>query len=108
MQKDCGLTQRGSLQLADLDSCSAELGKLEEKSMQSQFWDDPPGAQEVMQRISNLKEQIAEAQQLERMLDDILTAIDLAKLEVHIQSRRRRRRFPFKATSCVHACLLPM
>lgn len=35
-----------------------------------------------MQRISSLKEQIAEADQLKKMLDDVLTAVDLAKLEV--------------------------
>ena len=75
------------LKLADLGASHALLAKLEKESSRDDLWDNPDQAQELMQEMSSVREQIAQAESLQGMLGDIDAAADLAAVEVRHEAK---------------------
>ena len=70
-------------EVMDMDQVRASLDELERtlSTTQENLWDDPSRAQDTMQRLSNLKEEVSMVEGLEGQLDDLMVAIDLAEME---------------------------
>ena len=62
-----------------IDDKAAELDKLDEETAQSGFWDDTAHAQAVSKQAGNLRETIREYETAAQLLDDALTAFELAE-----------------------------
>ncbi len=54
-----------------------ELAELEERTMQAGFWESGQASQEVLQRISQLKDKLGEYRKLAVLFDDTLTLVEL-------------------------------
>ncbi|MGE5474104.1 MAG: peptide chain release factor 2 [Ignavibacteriales bacterium] len=65
---------RDSLDIADIEK---EINELEEKSAQSDFWNDLENSQKVLQRTKNLKDELKKFSDLQSYFDDIYTLIEL-------------------------------
>ena len=65
----------------DLDARSGEIHGLEAAASETNFWDDPAGAQAQMQRLNTLKESLAPWQAARKRLDDARTLAELAGME---------------------------
>lgn len=65
----------------DVDGRTAQASSLEAQAGENGFWDDPAYAQERMQELNGLKESIASWVTVRKMLDDINTLIELARME---------------------------
>jgi len=64
-----------------LERCRRDADELEIKASAPNFWDDMASAQSVLQRISGLKETIAQYEKLLSDYQDALTLIELANEE---------------------------
>lgn len=75
------------LEFVEIDSLKSEIGNLEMQSMQEGFWNDQEGAQKIMKRIGNLRNEIEVFESGKRRLDDLveLVSLDDASLETEIQ-----------------------
>ena len=62
-----------------IDDKAAELAKLDEETAQPGFWDDTAHAQAVSKQAGNLRETIREYETAAQLLDDALTAFELAE-----------------------------
>jgi peptide chain release factor 2 len=76
-----------SQRLADLrkvlnvDTLKTQIDQLEAEMAASGFWDDPEGAQKVIQRLKGLKTTVAAPDNLRRELEDALVLVELAQAE---------------------------
>lgn len=61
----------------DLDSLRSEVKALQEESFQEGFWDDSSKAQNIMQKINELKKQIEEYDNLIEEVEDAETLIEM-------------------------------
>lgn len=61
----------------DLDSLRSEVKVLQEESFQEGFWDDSSKAQNIMQKINELKKQIEEYDNLIEEVEDAETLIEM-------------------------------
>ena len=64
-----------------LDALKEEIAKLEEQTAAEEFWGDIENSQKVLQRISQLKNKVANYTSLETAFDDTMTLIELADEE---------------------------
>ncbi len=62
----------------DLDGIKKEIEKLEEKTYSGDFWQDSDKAQRTMQRLSQLKDQVSEYENLSGEIEDLEILIELA------------------------------
>ena len=67
-----------------LDALKEEIAKLEEQTAAEEFWGDIENSQKVLQRISQLKNKVANYTSLETAFDDTMTLIELADEEEDI------------------------
>lgn len=76
------LTQLESLRRPlDCDGKQSTIKDLEKEAEQAGFWDDPAHAQGQMQQLNNLKESIGPWFAAKKRLDDIVTMLELARME---------------------------
>lgn len=61
----------------DIAAKEQEADELEQKASQPDLWDDPESAQQTMQRLARLREQISEWKQIESRVSDALEMTDL-------------------------------
>ena len=69
-------------QVSDLDKWRAEAADLEKQSEDSQLWEEPDKAKSVTQRLTAVKQQISQVQQLTDQLEDGQTLLELLGIEV--------------------------
>lgn len=62
----------------DIDALKNETKKLEKKSFAEDFWDDSDKAQKIMQKISDLKGQVKEYEDLLNKVEDLEVLIELS------------------------------
>ncbi|MCF6465258.1 peptide chain release factor 2 [Clostridium sp. Cult2] len=62
----------------DLDGLKKEIEKLEKESFAEDFWEDSDRAQKIMQKVSNLKGQVKEYEDLLGRIEDLEVLIELA------------------------------
>ena len=72
------------MQISNLPAVKASIQKLEGQTSAGDLWDDPSKAQGLLQQLTRTKEQLQEVQSLQKLLDDVQTAIELAALEVQL------------------------
>jgi len=65
----------------DLEGTRREIDELEKKTYQAGFWDDNQEAQQVLKRISYLKEKVENHEALRREAEDICGLLELAEAE---------------------------
>ena len=65
----------------DLPAKEEELARLDERTLQQGFWDDPRSAQEAMRRLTRLREAVNGWQVLARQRQDLQELFDLATAE---------------------------
>jgi peptide chain release factor 2 len=65
----------------DLPAKQREVAALEEKSAEPDLWNDPREAQGVMQRLTRLKEEVTQWEDLDARLTSVAELIDLAAAE---------------------------
>lgn len=63
--------------LFEIERLKGEIKKLEEKTLDSNFWDDPQEAQEVLQKLNQLKETVEEFGTLQKNWEDLMALIEL-------------------------------
>lgn len=63
------------------DSTKMEIDKLEYKTAESSFWDDPEKSQDVLQKLGALKNKVEAYDKLVNSYDDILVLIEMADEE---------------------------
>lgn len=63
------------------DSAKMEIDKLEYKTAEASFWDDPEKSQEVLQKLGALKNKVEAYDRLLTSYDDILVLIEMADEE---------------------------
>ncbi len=63
------------------DSLKMEIDKLEYKTAENSFWDDPEKSQEVLQKLGSLKNKVEAYDKLVSSYDDILVLIEMADEE---------------------------
>lgn len=63
------------------DSTKMEIDKLEYKTAENSFWDDPEKSQEVLQKLGTLKNKVEAYDKLVSGYDDILVLIEMADEE---------------------------
>lgn len=64
-----------------LEKMKTDIASLEEQSAAADFWDDLENSQKVLQKISALKNKVAEYNSVSTLYDDTLTLIELANEE---------------------------
>ncbi|XP_078441163.1 high chlorophyll fluorescent 109 [Wolffia australiana] len=64
---------------AGLERLQAELSDLEEKAAESSLWDDPRGAQETLQRLTDVKEKIKQLAEFKSQVEEADTIIKLTE-----------------------------
>lgn len=65
----------------DLDSKQEEIRKLESKTHDVNFWNDPNKAQETIDNLNNLKDTVSSVVDLKKRVDDNLDIIELLLVE---------------------------
>ena len=73
----------------DVDNLLSEIDRMEASAAQENLWDDPKKAQQMLSRLSSLKEERRSFQQLVDGLEDLQVALDLVELEEEGISRGR-------------------
>ena len=63
------------------DSLKMEIDKLEYKTAENSFWDDPEKSQEVLQKLGSLKNKVEAYDKLVSSYEDILVLIEMADEE---------------------------
>ena len=69
----------------DIEGLKEEIEKLEKKSFAEDFWQDSENAQKIMQKISNLKGQVSEYEDLLNRIEDLEILIELSLEEEDYQ-----------------------
>lgn len=67
--------------LFDLSSLREQVKKLEEKTYQTDFWEDVQKAQKTMQEITFMKDKISECEELSAELEDVEVLLELSEEE---------------------------
>lgn len=67
------------LKAVDIDGINAELGSLDEKTMDPAFWSDPENSKGILSRQSALKNRLADVEKLKGLRDDAETLIEIAE-----------------------------
>jgi len=67
------------LRAVDVESLRMQLGKLDEKTMEQDFWSNPENSKTVLTRQSALKGRIADMERLSELGDDVETLIAIAE-----------------------------
>ncbi|MFH1651434.1 MAG: peptide chain release factor 2 [Chloroflexota bacterium] len=82
------LRERIAMALVHLDVPGREkkIGKLEEESARPEFWQDPAGAQQVMQQLADLKGVVEQWRKLEKRVADLVELVDLAEDDSSLQT----------------------
>ena len=62
----------------DLTNKEKELETLQEETAQPDFWNDPPNAQKITQRVSNLRNDVEQYRKLYAQLEDLQVLLGLA------------------------------
>lgn len=62
----------------DLTNKEEELETLQEETAQPDFWNDPPNAQKITQRVSNLRNDVEQYRKLYAQLEDLQVLLGLA------------------------------
>ena len=70
------------LQISNLSSLEKDITQLEEQTSSSDLWDDPSRAQDLVQRLNGAKARLKQTQDLQALLGDVQTAVELAGAEV--------------------------
>ena len=63
----------------EIDRLKEELAKLEEQTGQPGFWDDSQRAQEVLQKISQIKDVVEKFEELEKKKEDLEVLVELTQ-----------------------------
>lgn len=63
--------------LFEIERLKGEIKKLEEKTLDSNFWDDAQEAQKVLQKLNQLKETVEEFGTLQKNWEDLMALIEL-------------------------------
>ena len=65
----------------DISKKTDEIKKLEEKMNKPNFWDDQNKANDICQKLSNLKKEVSEYNELENDINDLIELIDISEEE---------------------------
>lgn len=68
--------------VADVLSLRAAQVELEAEASSGGLWDDPSKAASVMERLGNVKEEIADVEALASKLEDLKLGLELLEMEV--------------------------
>lgn len=63
------------------------MKELEEQTASSDLWDDPGRAQALVQRLNGTKARLEQTTNLQSLLGDVQTAVELAGAEVRASQR---------------------
>ena len=72
------------VQISNLPAITASVRDLEAQASSSDFWDEPEKAQALLQRLTAAKDKLQQTRQLQQLLEDVQTAIELAAAEVSV------------------------
>ncbi len=71
--------------LFDLESIKENIKKLEDKSLQEEFWKDQEEAQKILKNKKNLENTVAEYEKISEGIEDIYIFIEMATLEEDLE-----------------------
>jgi peptide chain release factor 2 len=63
--------------LFEIEKIKVDIKKLEEKTLDPNFWDDPQEAQKILQNLNQLKETVEEFETLQKNWEDLIALIEL-------------------------------
>ena len=75
---------------ANLPSLRQELRHLEDQAAHPSLWDDPPSAQQLMQRVDSTRKRISELDHLQSLADEAVAAAELTHESEELASEAER------------------